>query len=171
MSSARVCQSVLHSSLHVCPVRTICARQRASRRLVMAQAAATKDLKAKFEQLQAHNKQAARPSKAETVRTLLANTKYGTLCTLSAATDSAGFPNGAVAPFSIDGQGRITVALSDLSQHKRYAHTKSEFHECPKARRSCCFDYTVACTFVPFLLDAPKQCPRGFCKRNCCLHA
>ena len=121
MSSMRACRSAYKQTSQLCQAQLRCTGQQASNRSVMARAAATDDLKAKFEKLQVHNKQAARPTKAETVRTLLSNTKYGTLCTVSAAADTTGFPNGAVAPFSIDGEGRITIALSDLSQHKRCA--------------------------------------------------
>jgi hypothetical protein len=79
-------------------------------------AAASEDVSDK---VAANEKNAPRISSAEHVRTLLATNKYATLCTISSASRTAGFPFGAATPYAVDIQGRVICCLSNLSGHKR----------------------------------------------------
>lgn len=73
------------------------------------------------DKLEAHDKKVKRPSHAEVARTLLQDTRFGTLSTMSVGAETQGYPNAAIAPFAADPQGRPLIALSDLSQHKKCA--------------------------------------------------
>ena len=159
MSAAHACKGMLRSGPSVRCIHRNCPGVKLRSRSVMASAAAAPaDLQEKFERLQAHDKQAKRPSHAAAVRTLLANTKYGTLCTLSAASDTAGFPNGAMAPYSVDGEGLITIALSDLSQHKRCSPPVTHYQTAPGATPCLSCKALLLCPRVQVQDDCTDPC-------------
>jgi len=67
---------------------------------------------------QKHQDACKQPSPAEAARTLLAaSLQSATLCTLSSAAATKGFPFGAAVPYAVDDQGRVVCAMSSLSLH------------------------------------------------------
>ena len=88
---------------------------------MQARAAAMEDVASK---LQAHEKTVSKPSAPESVRTLLALNKFGTVCTFASSPSTSGYPSGALLPYAVDDKGRVICALSDLSSHKRCAHAR-----------------------------------------------
>lgn len=72
--------------------------------------------------LSKNEESAPRPTAAESVRTLIKNQKYGTVCTMASSGPASGYPSGALMPYAVDDKGRVMACLSNLSGHKRCEH-------------------------------------------------
>jgi len=64
------------------------------------------------------------PSHAERCRTLVAQARSGTLCTV--AREPAGYPYGSLVTVAIDPEGRPLLLLSDLAEHTGNLHAHAE---------------------------------------------
>lgn len=81
----------------------------------------SEEMKKEIEAYKENEKNAARLTPAEELRTLVASAKFGTLSTLASTGAIKGYPLGSVLPYAIDDDGNIICALSNLSSHKKYA--------------------------------------------------
>ncbi|KAG0578255.1 hypothetical protein KC19_4G009600 [Ceratodon purpureus] len=77
-----------------------------------------------WEQIRAHQKAAARLSKVDEARTLVATSSTATLSTISQKYD--GFPLGSMVLYATDDSGRPILAISSLSPHTKDLETNSK---------------------------------------------